>query len=72
MPKKMSKQMKPPSSAPDYKKQLEFNVERDIQPKKPSMRDIFEMDNKKKSTSKKKRDKKPVKKKKSNYKKSKY
>ncbi len=69
MPKKASKMMKPPKKAPDYKKQLEFNVERDIKPKKPKMNDIFEMDNKNKSTSKKKKDKKKVNKKKSNYKK---
>ena len=61
--------MKPPKSAPDYKKQLEFNVARDIQPKKPSMKEIFEMDNKNISTSKKNKDKKPVKKKKTDYKK---
>jgi hypothetical protein len=72
MPKKASKQMKPPKSAPDYKKQLEFDVARDIQPKKPKPNDIFEMDNKNKSTSKKKQDKKPVKKKKSSYKKKGY
>mgnify|MGYP001322614314 CR=1 FL=1 len=69
MPKKASKMMMPPKKAPDYKKQLEFNVERDIKPKKPKMNDIFEMDNKNKSTSKKKKDKKKVNKKKSNYKK---
>ena len=56
-------------STPDYKKQLQFNIEKDIQPKKPKMNEIFEMDNKKKATSKKKKEKKPVKKKKSNYKK---
>ncbi len=72
MPKKASKNMKPPKKAPDYKKSLEFEVERDIQPKKPKMKDIFEMDNKNKSTSKKKKDKKKVNKKKTNYKKSSY
>lgn len=69
MPKKMSKMMKPPKKAPDYKKQLEFDVEQDIMPKKPKMNDIFEMDNKKNTTSKKKKGKKKVNKKKSNYKK---
>ena len=59
-------------SAPDYKKELEFDVAKDIKPKKPKMKEIFEMDNKKKPTSKKKKDKKPVKKKKSNYKKTGY
>ncbi len=57
---------------PDYKKDLEFDVAKDIKPKKPKMNEIFEMDNKKKATSKKKKDKKQVKKKKSNYKKSGY
>ena len=61
--------MKPPKSAPDYKKQLEFDVARDIKPKKPSMKEIFEMDNKNISTSKKKQDKKPVKNNKTDYKK---
>jgi hypothetical protein len=65
----MPKKMMPSKSAPDYKKQLEFDIERDIKPKKPSMKEIFEMDNKNKSTSKKNKDKKPVNKKKSNYKK---
>ena len=69
MPKKASRMMKPPKSGPDYKKQLEFDVERDIKPKKPKMNDIFEMDNKNKSTSKKKQDKKKVNTKKTNYKK---
>lgn len=69
MPKKVSKMMKPSNAAPDYKKQIEFEVERDIKPKKPTMREIFEMDNKNKSTSKNKKDKKQVNKKKSNYKK---
>ncbi len=72
MPKKASKMMKPPKSAPDYKKQMEFDVAKDIKPKKPKMTDIFEMDNKNKSTSKKNKDKKSVNRKKSNYKKSKY
>jgi hypothetical protein len=72
MPKKASKMMNPPKSAPDYKKQMEFDVAKDIKPKKPKMNDIFEMDNKNKSTSKNKKDKKPVNKKKSNYKKKGY
>lgn len=68
MPKK-KKSLRP---TPDYKKELDFDVAKDIKPKKPSMKEIFEMDDKNKSTSKKKKDKKPVKKKKSNYKKKGY